>query len=148
LLLLLIAQDVHPGRGDHDPLRLVNVSARYSWWRIFRCPSVADFDRPPRADETPWYLLKGKPAQRWYVWMIASTDAAYYHLDPRPSKEAARKVLDGYRGQLMVDGYDVYQKLARGSPGKPSGLVLGFCWSHVRREYHDEDVSIRSAARC
>ncbi len=83
------------------------------------------------ADETPWYLLKGKPAKKWYVWMIASTDAAYYHLDPSRSTQAARKILDGYRGRLMVDGYEVYQKLARGSPG----LILGFCWSHVRREY-------------
>jgi transposase len=84
-------------------------------------------------------LLRGKPAERWYVWMIASTDATYYHLDPRRSTEAARKVLDGYRGRLMVDGYEVYQKLARGSPGRPSGLVLGFCWSHVRREYDEAE---------
>lgn len=83
------------------------------------------------ADETPWYLLQGKPAKKWYVWMIASTDGAYYHLDPTRSTQAAQKVLDGYRGRLMVDGYEVYQKLARQS----SGLVLGFCWSHVRREY-------------
>jgi transposase len=83
------------------------------------------------ADETPWYLLKGKPAERWYVWMIASTDGAYYHLDPTRATEAARKILDGYRGRLMVDGYGVYQKLARGSPG----LILGFCWSHPRREF-------------
>jgi transposase len=87
------------------------------------------------ADETPWYLLKGKPAKRWYVWMVASTDAAYYHLDPTRSTDAARQILDNYRGRLMVDGYSVYQSLARGSPGKPSDLVLGFCWSHVRREY-------------
>jgi len=87
------------------------------------------------ADETPWYLLQGKPAKRWYVWMIASTDAAYYHLDATRSTEAARKILDGYRGRLMVDGYEVYQKLARGSPG----LILGFCWSHVRREFVDAE---------
>ena len=33
---------------DHVTHRLVNVPVRYSWWPVFRCPSVAGFGCPPR----------------------------------------------------------------------------------------------------
>ena len=48
LIFLLVIQNVgHPGGGPR-PLRLVNVSARYSWWPVFSRPSVAGFGCPPR----------------------------------------------------------------------------------------------------
>src|SRR5437660_4296500 len=39
--LLILAQ-------EHGSRAFVNVAVRYLWWPVFRCPSVAGFDRPPR----------------------------------------------------------------------------------------------------
>lgn len=82
------------------------------------------------ADETPWYLLTGKPAKKWYMWSVVSPYAAYYWIDPSRSTEAARHGLGDYDKILIVDGYAAYKSLARGSPT----LELAFCWSHCRRK--------------
>ena len=49
LLFLVVAQDVaHPQRWTNVPPVVVNVSVRYAWWPVFRCPSMPGFGCPPR----------------------------------------------------------------------------------------------------
>jgi transposase len=83
------------------------------------------------ADETRWPLLGSKSPGRWHAWAIAAPDAVAYQIHDSRSMEAARKVLGGYEGVVMCDGYQVYQSLAKENPS----LELARCWAHVRREF-------------
>jgi transposase len=83
------------------------------------------------ADETPWYLLDGTPAKKWYVWCVAVEDAAYYWIRDSRGAAAGREVLKDYRGWIVVDGYKAYETLAK----ENLGITLCFCWSHVRRRF-------------
>jgi transposase len=86
-----------------------------------------------QADETTWKLLAKGPQKTWYVWGLRSELGTYYHLAPSRGQDVIEKLLDGYEGVLLSDGYSVYQALARGSPK----IVQAFCWAHVRREFFE-----------
>jgi transposase len=88
------------------------------------------------ADETRWRILDGKgrdggEAKQWQVWAVAAPDAVAYSIEDSRSSEAAKKVLRGFAGVVMADGYKVYDSLAR----EPGGFVLANCWAHPRRKY-------------
>jgi transposase len=83
------------------------------------------------ADETYWRLMDGHARKRWWVWGLASEDAAVYKMFDSRSQESAGKLLAGYRGIVMADGYGVYTALSRDGPG----FKLVHCWAHVRRKY-------------
>jgi transposase len=84
------------------------------------------------ADETRWPLMGAPPEERskWYVWALASPRAIFYKILDSRSAEAAREVLGGYEGVLMVDGYSAYEALRK----RGGRFKLAHCWSHVRRE--------------
>lgn len=44
-------------------------------------------------------------------------------------------MLDGYHGNVVADGYEPYQTVARGGPSGVPRYTLAFCWAHVRRKY-------------
>ena len=52
---------------------------------------------------------------------------------PTKSTEDGRKVLGNYRGIAVVDGYAVYEVLARAGPK----LRLAHCWAHVKRKFDE-----------
>jgi transposase len=83
------------------------------------------------ADETWWPLLDRRPSKRWWVWSVASETGVVYRIQPSRSTEAGGKLLGGYQGVVMADGYGAYAALARAAPG----LTLAHCWSHVRRNF-------------
>jgi len=83
------------------------------------------------ADETWWRLLGGPENKRWWAWGVTRADAVTYTILASRSQEAARRVLDGYHGIVMADGYGAYEALARASPG----FTLAHCWAHVRRKF-------------
>jgi len=91
------------------------------------------------ADETSWRMMSEKERikhdknQSWQVWTLATGKAVYYEIQDGRSLKAAEKVLGGYQGTILCDGYAVYQALAGSKPN----VVLAFCWSHVRRKYKD-----------
>jgi transposase len=90
------------------------------------------------ADETRWRLLDGKgkdvgEAKQWQVWAVAAPDAVAYCIEDSRSAEAAKKVLRGFNGAVMADGYGVYEALAK----LPGSFVLAHCWTHARRKYLD-----------
>lgn len=84
------------------------------------------------ADETWWRLLGGSaPNKRWWAWSVASEDAVTYTILESRSQDAARQVLNGYRGIVIADGYGAYDALARAGPS----FTLAHCWAHVRRKF-------------
>jgi transposase len=80
-----------------------------------------------------------------FMWAIARDDrpwgspdppAVAYTYAPGRGGEHAVKLLAGFSGVLQVDGYAVYNQLAR--PTRPGGAVtLAFCWSHLRRKFYE-----------
>lgn len=83
------------------------------------------------ADETWWRLLNGPERQRWWAWSLTCEDAVTYMILDSRSQDAARQVLDGYRGIVVADGYGAYDALARAGPS----FTLAHCWAHVRRKF-------------
>ena len=83
------------------------------------------------ADETWWRLMDTKGSKRWWVWSVTRDDAVIYKTLPSRSQEAARQVLDGYRGIVLADGYSAYDALSRAGPS----FALAHCWAHVRRKF-------------
>jgi transposase len=80
-----------------------------------------------------------------FMWALARDDRPWGGTDPpavaftyAPGRggEHAMKLLADFSGILQVDGYAVYDKLAR--PTRVGGPVrLAFCWSHLRRKFYE-----------
>jgi transposase len=80
-----------------------------------------------------------------FMWAIARDDRPWGSADPpavaytyAPGRGGAHavKLLAGFSGVLQVDGYAVYNQLAR--PTRVGGAVtLAFCWSHLRRKFYE-----------
>ena len=98
-------------------------------------------------DETRCPVLdpgRGK-TKTGFMWAIARDDrpwggadppAVAYTYAPGRGGEHAVKLLAGFSGVLQVDGYAVYNQLAR--PTRAGGAVtLAFCWSHLRRKFYE-----------
>ncbi len=83
------------------------------------------------ADETFWRNHENKNTSKWWTWGVTSDDIAVYRILNSRSQNAAKKVLDGFEGVAMTDGYAAYQSLAKNSPN----LKLAHCWAHVRRKF-------------
>ncbi len=86
-------------------------------------------------DETPWEMLAGEKAGRWYVWSMVAPDGVWYGFDESRSADAAARFLDGFQGHLMTDGYASYKAVAARWAAAGRTLVPVYCWSHVRRGF-------------
>ena len=95
------------------------------------------------ADETWWRLMDTKGSKRWWVWSVTRDDAVIYKTLPSRSQEAARQVLDGYRGIVLADGYGAYEALSRAGPS----FTLAHCWAHVRRKFIEAEPHFPDACR-
>ena len=86
------------------------------------------------ADETRWPLMGTKKKSAGTVWGVSSPDIAYYQMLPTKSTEDGRKLLGNYRGIVVVDGYAVYEVLARGPDDDAARagpqFRLAHCWAH------------------
>jgi transposase len=83
-------------------------------------------------DETRWPRLGGAPATG-AVWSVHAPTVSFYRILPGKSAEEGRQVLGGYRGTAVVDGYAVYEVLARAGPD----LQLAHCWAHTKRKFDE-----------
>jgi transposase len=90
-------------------------------------------------DETPVQVLKepDKPARsKSYMWVQVGgqADKAVRLFDYHASRSSQIpiKLLDGYQGLLMTDGYEGYKTLAR-----HSAMTQLTCWAHARRKFMD-----------
>jgi len=89
------------------------------------------------ADETRWQVfefIEGKKSYRWYMWVFVSDSTVVYILDP----SRAASVLENHLKVvsiliLSVDRFASYKCFAKDR----KGVVLAFCWTHVRRDFLD-----------
>lgn len=88
-------------------------------------------------DETVVQVLKEPdkmPTSQSYMWVQAGgppdKPIVIYDYDPSRSGAVPVRLLHDYRGYLMTDGYDAYNKLAR-----TDGITRLACWAHVRRRF-------------
>ena len=99
------------------------------------------------ADETRVPVLdpgRGR-TKTGYFWTIARDDrpwggadppAVVYNYAPGRGQEHHDQLLGAYRGIVQCDGYATYKALAAPKRGE-AGVVLVYCWSHVRRGFYD-----------
>ena len=86
------------------------------------------------ADETRWMVfesLEGKSSYRWYLWVVHSSSAVIFVLDPSRSAQVIKDHFSPQaQGILSVDRYSAYKAMA-----KVLQIGLAFCWAHVRRDF-------------
>lgn len=63
--------------------------------------------------------------------------AVVYRYSADRKGEHPRQHLAPFRGFLHADGYAGFGALYRADGGKPAAVAEVFCWSHVRRKFHD-----------
>ena len=90
-------------------------------------------------DETVVQVLKEKdktPTSTSYMWVQTGgppgKPVVIFDYDPSRSAEVPVRLLPGYRGYLMADGYKGYNKLAN-----TEGIERLACWAHARRRFVD-----------
>jgi transposase len=84
------------------------------------------------ADETWWRLMDRKGGKKWWDWCLATEDAVYHRLHPSREAQVVEKLLAGYEGVVMSDGFAAYETLTRAGPSKYRNA---HCWAHVRRKF-------------
>jgi transposase len=84
-------------------------------------------------DETRWAMLGSRTSAKGTVWTVRSPAVSFYRILPGKSADDGRRVLNGYRGPVVADGFAVYDVLARDGPG----FTLAHCWSHAKRKYEE-----------
>jgi transposase len=88
-------------------------------------------------DETPTQVFgeEGRPDIRTsYMWVarggIAEKKGVVFRYHPERSEKLPAEFLAGYEGILQSDGYDVYDKVVKGT-----GIVHVGCMAHARRRF-------------
>ena len=84
-------------------------------------------------DETRWPRLGSSSPSAGTVWGVHAPAVAFYRILPGKSAEEGRQVLADYTGIVVVDGFAVYEVLARDGPG----CTLAHCWAHTKRKYDE-----------
>jgi transposase len=86
-------------------------------------------------DETPVLVGKGVKGQRSYsasrFWPFLGGGASVFIFARTRAAKEIEPYLSSYKGFLQVDGYKVYETIARAYPE----IVLVFCWAHARRKF-------------
>ena len=87
-------------------------------------------------DETTWRLMKKGRTKKWQMWAIRGRGAMWFALRDSRSGNTAAKLLDGFEGWLVTDGYDAYDKAVR---QLDTDIRHAACWAHVRRKFVDAE---------
>lgn len=89
------------------------------------------------ADETHWRVMTKGKGKRWHVWALAADDGVGYLLEDSRSADAADKLLGGFEGTVLADGYAAYRALQK----RGARFRLAHCWAHVRRRFVEIEES-------
>ena len=88
-------------------------------------------------DETVVQVLKEEdkaPTSNSYMWVSVGgppdKPVIIYEYDPSRSGQVPVRLLEGYQGYLMTDGYEGYSQLIR-----TGGITHIMCWAHTRRKF-------------
>ena len=81
-------------------------------------------------DETPTPLARNK--RSGYFWVFYGEQKELFFLfSPSRKTEVLHKVLEGFQGKLLSDGFVAYSNFVKAT----EGVSLCQCWSHLRREF-------------
>jgi transposase len=83
---------------------------------------VLNSDKSPATDHWIWVRAAGPPGRRIIL----------FDYDPSRGGAVPRRLLEGYRGILLTDGYEAYAKVALAL-----GLVHAGCMAHARRAFDE-----------
>jgi transposase len=83
---------------------------------------VLNSDKAPTADHWMWVRASGPPGQRIVL----------FDYDPSRGGAVPKRLLQGYRGILLTDGYEPYATVAG-----ELGLVHAGCTAHARRRFDE-----------
>jgi transposase len=84
-------------------------------------------------DETRWAIMGSPKPAAGTVWGVHAPTVSFYRILPGKSTDEGREVLRDYQGIAVVDGFAVYEVLARDGPG----FMLAHCWAHTKRKYDE-----------
>ena len=104
-------------------------------------------------DETTWRFFgpgaKRLGRKKGTLWGAVGNGAVFYQIEGSRSAEAAAAVLRGYRGILVVDGYEGYPAMVRaqGQSTRDGPPLLVFCWTHTRRKFVQAEPHYPAARR-
>jgi transposase len=98
-----------------------------------------------QVDETSVQVLNepGRAATaQSYMWAYRSgryeeRQIILFDYSPGRGAEYPKAFLEGFKGYLLCDGYQVYRVVAQGDGTGPPGIILSACWDHARRKYTD-----------
>ena len=86
-------------------------------------------------DESPFTMPEHGKEYMWVCHSPGGNGGApiylYEYLGTRGT-DALRKMLEGYQGTLVTDGYQAYHTMAN---EHPDDLKVAGCWAHARRKY-------------
>jgi hypothetical protein len=93
------------------------------------------------ADETPLKVLdkdKKGSSHKGYYWVYHNSldDLVFFDYHPSRGREGPRQILDGFKGYLQTDGYNVYNSIT-----DQTEMTLLHCWAHGRRYFYDAQNS-------
>lgn len=77
-------------------------------------------DKTPQSNSYMWVQRGGPPGK----------SIIQFHYDPGRSTATAERLLQGFTGTLMTDGYKLYRQVAR-----DKGITHLCCWAHSRRKF-------------
>ncbi len=84
-------------------------------------------------DETPLQVVMSKKSTH-YIWVRAAGPPGrrivLFEHDPSRGGAVPRRLLEGYKGILVTDGYEAYNSVAA-----QYGLIHAGCWTHARRGF-------------
>jgi transposase len=92
---------------------------------------VLKSDKAPTSDHWMWVRCAGPPGRR----------VVLFDYDPSRAGAVPRRLLEGFCGTLLTDGYEPYAQVA-----EALHLVHAGCWTHVRRKF-DEAHKTQGAER-
>ena len=81
---------------------------------------LKEIDRAPTSNSYMWVQTGGPPDK----------PVVLYDYDPSRSAKVPMRLLEGFQGYLMTDGYDGYNAIAG-----TAGIERLACWAHVRRRF-------------
>jgi len=90
-------------------------------------------------DETRWAVFEevaGKHGYRWYLWVTRSASVVFYQMAASRGAVVPKSHFAGRQALEVVvvcDRYSAYKCLATSQ----EGILLAFCWAHVRRDFLD-----------
>ncbi len=121
---------------------MITTSERYLSLIYDRLKAEILKSRVAHADETPVQVTKDgrEGTHKSYMWvyrtgsMCKANAAIVYDYRKTRNADAPRAFLEGFKGKLVCDGYQVYHTLENDSG---TDFTVAGCWIHARRPFAD-----------